>query len=233
MSRALPLLLLLASGFASQGCAPAVVVPDEERLRATRELEGRRRWLRVSLFVGPFFGDRDKALASDRPFGEIDLFETPGGKPIPPPPAEKVLPPATPVRIRDVEFPTPWLIARRAIMTPRYQTWVWLEVTGEPRPVILVLPGRTASYQDVVDELERVLATFDPSRDLQALSEGQRRAVEKKELLEGMGPGAAAMAWGPPERRILDRPAGKEQWIWPGGRRKAWFEDDRVVRFEK
>jgi hypothetical protein len=40
------------------------------------------------------------------------------------------------------------------------------------------------------------------------------------------------MAWGYPERRIVDRPAGKEQWIWPGGRRKAWLEDDRVVRFE-
>jgi len=232
MRRALLLLLLLASGLSFPGCSPVVVVPDEDRLRTTRELEGRRPWLRVSLFVGPFFGDREKALASDQPFPELELLETPGGQPIAPPPAEKVLPPGTPVLIRDVEFPTPWLIARRVIMTPRYQIWVRLEVPGEPRPVILVLPQRTASYQDVKDELERVLSTFDPSRDLQSLSAEQRRAVEHKELLEGMGPGAATMAWGYPERRIVDRPAGKEQWIWPGGRRKAWLEDDRVVRFE-
>jgi hypothetical protein len=232
MRHTLSLLLLLGSGLGSVGCTPAVVVPDADRLRVTRELEGRRRWLRVAVFLGPFFGDRDKELLSDQPFSEIELLETPGGQTIAPPKAERVLPPGTPVVVKNVEFPTPWLIAGRVLLTPRYHPWVWLEVPGQERPAILVLPQRVASFDDVRAELERYLATFDPSRDLQSLSEGQRRAVEHKELLEGMGPTAVAMAWGYPERRIVDRPAGKEQWVWPGGRRRAWLEDERLVRFE-
>jgi hypothetical protein len=232
MRPSLALLTLLAAALPSAGCTPAVVVPDAERLRVTRELEGRRRWLRVAVFVGPFFGDSRKALVSDQPFSELDLLETPGGQTIAPPQAERVLPPGTPVVIQRVEFPTPLLIAQRVLMTPRYHPWAWLEAPGEPRPLILVLPQRLASYEEVRVELERILATSDPTRDLQALSEGQRRAVEKKELLEGMGPAAVTMAWGYPERRVVDRPAGKEQWIWPGGRRKAWLEDERLVRFE-
>jgi hypothetical protein len=231
MRRALPWLLLLASA-PPLGCTPAVIIPDADRLKVARELDGRRRWLRVAVYLGPFFGDREEALISDQPFPELELLETPGGRTIAPPAPERTLPPGTPVVLRKVEFPTPMLMAQRVIMTPRHLPWAWLEVPGEPRPAILVLPAGMASFEDVRAELDRVLANFDPSRDLQALSEGQRRAVERKEILEGMGPAAITMAWGQPERRIVDRPAGKEQWIWRGGRRKAWLEDERVVRFE-
>lgn len=229
-----PLLaLLLAQAIASlTGCAPAVTVPDAERLRVTQELEGRTRWLRVSVFLGPFFGDAARALASDQPFAELELLETPGGRTIAPPKAERVLVPGTRLVIRSVEFATPWRIASRVLLTPRYHAWVWLEVPGEPRPVIVVLPQTVATYEDVRVELDRYLATFDPGPDLQALPEGQRRAVERKELAEGMGPQAVTMAWGYPEKRVLDRPAGKEMWLWPGGKRRAWLEDERLVRFE-
>jgi hypothetical protein len=105
-------------------------------------------------------------------------------------------------------------------------------VPGLTRPVVLVLPRSVARFEDVQAELDRILATADPTPELQALPEGQRRAVGRKELAEGMGPAAVAMAWGYPERRIIDRPSAKEQWVWPGGRRRAWFEDDRLVRFE-
>jgi len=233
MRRPLLALLLAASAAPSlPGCVPAVTVPDDERLRVTRELEGRTRWLRVAVFLGPFFGDASRALASDQPFAELELLETPAGRTISPPRAERVLAPGTRVVIRSVEFPTPWRIASRVLLTPRYHAWARLEVPGEPRPVILVLPQKVASFEEVRVELERYLATFDPGPDLLALTEGQRRAVERKELTEGMGPQAVAMAWGYPEKRVLDRPAGKELWTWPGGKRRAWLEDDRLVRFE-
>jgi len=226
------LMLLLMSGFPLGGCTPTVVVPDQDRLRVTQDIVGRQRWLQVALHVGPFFGDRSKLLASDQPFQEVELLETPGGRPIAPPRAERVLPPGTPVTIRDVEFPTPWLIARRVLMTPRYQPWLWLELAGEPRPIVVVLPQGLTGFEDVRVELDRYLSGHDNAADLAALPESQRRAVERKEVVEGMGPAAATMAWGYPEKRIVDRPAAREQWIWPGGRRKAWFEDDRLARFE-
>ncbi len=232
MRRPLLALLLAASAPSLSGCAPAVTVPDDERLRVTQELEGRTRWLRVAVFVGPFFGDASRALASDQPFSELDLLETPGGRTISPPRAERVLAPGTRVVIRTVEFPTPWRIASRVLLTPRYHAWAWLEVPGEPRPVIVVLPQTVSTYEEVRVELERYLGTFDPGPDLLALTDGQRKAVERKELTEGMGPQAVTMAWGYPEKRVLDRPAGKELWTWPGGKRRAWLEDERLVRFE-
>jgi hypothetical protein len=225
-------MLLLLSGFPLAGCTPAVVVPDQDRLRVTQELSGRKRWLAVSLNVGPFFADRARLLGSDQPFAELELLETPGGRTIAPPRPERVLPPGTPVTLREVEFPSPWLIARRVVMTPRYQPWLWLEVAGEPRPVVVVLPQGLASFEDVRVELDRYLSNHDNGADLAALPEPQRRAVERKEVVEGMGPAAVTMAWGYPEKRIVDRPAAREQWIWPGGRRKGWFEDDRLTRFE-
>jgi len=232
MRPALTQTLLLAAALQAAGCTPTAVVPDADRLRVTRELEGKRRWLKVALWVGPFFSDGSKALASDQPFGEIELLETPGGKTIVPPRAEKILPPGTPVVLKDVEFPGPWLIARRPVMSPRYHPWLWLEVAGEARPVLIVLPQTIASFDDVRVELDRYVSSSDTGPELQALSEVQRKAVERKDVTEGMGPGALVMAWGYPEKRIVDRPAGTEQWIWPTGRRKAWLEGDRLVRFE-
>jgi hypothetical protein len=224
--------LLLLSALPSPGCAPSVVVPDADRLRVTRELGGRQRWLKVAVNVGPFFGDGEKLLCSDQPFAELALLETPGGQTIAPPAAERILPPGTPLVLRGVEFPTPWGIARRVLMTPRYDPWALLELAGEARPLVLVLPRSVASFEEVQGELDRVLGTFDPTPDLLALSDGQRKAVARKEVTEGMGPQAVTMAWGYPEKRIVDRPSAREQWIWPGGKRKAWFEDERLVRFE-
>ncbi len=232
MRCATSVLLLAALGFHSSGCAAGAPVPDQDRLRVTQEIAGRKRWLKVALNVGPFFGDAGKLLASDQPFSELELLETPGGRPIAPPRAERVLPPGLPVTVREVEFPTPWLAARRVLMTPRTQAWVYLEVPGEARPAILVLPPTATTFEEVRLELERTLATFDTAPQLAALSDGQRRAVERKEPLEGMNGQAVTMAWGYPEKKIVDRPAGKEQWIWPGGKRRAWLEDDRLVRFE-
>lgn len=227
---ALPPFLLAAALLAA--CTPATIVPDQDRQRVSRELEGRRRWLQVALNVGPFFGDEKKALGSDQPFAEVDLLESPTGTPIAAPASDRILPPGLRVTLRDVEFPTAWSIARRPVFTPRYHAWAILEVPGEPRPVVLVLPQSVASFDDVQQELDRYLGTADPGPELLALPEPQRRAIARKEVLEGMGFQAATMAWGHPEKRIVDRPAGREQWIWPGGRRRAWFEEDRLVRFE-
>jgi hypothetical protein len=41
------------------------------------------------------------------------------------------------------------------------------------------------------------------------------------------------MAWGQPERKRIDRPARTEEWLWPEGKRRAFLEDGRLVRWQR
>lgn len=226
--------LLLAAALAPlAACAPRAVIPDSERERVHGQLAGAQRWLRVAVYAGPLWGDHTRVILSDQPLSELDLVLSPSGDAIAPPPAERILPPGTPVRIQDVEFPTGWTIARRVVMTPRYHPWAILEVRGDPRPHVIVLSQTAVSFEDVRDELDRILTKDDPSSLFSALPAEQRAAVMKKELVDGMGPRAVEMAWGLPEREKIDRPNGTEEWTWPGGKRRAFFQDERLVRWEK
>jgi hypothetical protein len=229
MRRSLSALALL---LAAAACTPRATVPDAERERASRELESQRRFVKVALWAGPFFGDTTKLLVSDSPFSELDLLQTSEGKTIAPPAPERVLLPGTPVRIEKVEFPTGWIIAKRVVMTPRYHPWVYLRVEGEARPAVAVLPQTLASSDDVKLELERILATNDPSAAFRALRDQDRAAIARKQPVEGMDARALEMAWGYPEKKVIDRPAATEEWSWAGGKRKAFFQDGKLVRWE-
>ncbi len=230
MRRALILTALLLP---LSACFPRAAVPDTERERVSRELAGQQRYLRVAAYAGPLWGDRGKVFVSELPPGEVDLVETAGRTPIAPPAAERVLPPGTPVRLRQVEFPTGWLIAQRVVMTPRYHPWAYLDVGGDPRPHVVVLSQTAASSEAIRGELERLLSVEDPGPVFSALPPEQREAILRKEPLEGMSARALEMAWGLPERKRIDRPAGTEEWTWPGAKRRAFLRDDRLERFER
>ncbi len=228
-------LLALASllALAVLACTPRVVIPDAERERVRSAFSGEQRWLRVACYAAPLWGDRSKVLLSDQPLDELDLVESAGGAPIAPPAAERIVPPGTMVRISDVEFPTGWVIAKRVVMSPRYHPWVLVEVPGDARPYVVVLSQTVASFDDVRDELDRILTKDDPAAALAALPDDQRAAVLKKTLVEGMSPRAVELSWGLPERKKIDRPTSTEEWWWPGDKRHASFQDDRLVRWEK
>ncbi|HEX9306873.1 MAG TPA: hypothetical protein VF894_05245 [Anaeromyxobacter sp.] len=214
-------------------CTPRGVIPDAERERVVSQLAGQPRWLRVAAYAAPLWGDRSKVLLTDTPLEELDLIETAGGAPVPPPAPEKILPPGTAVRIRAVEFPTGWIIAQRVVMTPRYHPWVLVDVPGESRTNVVVLSQTAVTFDEVRAEVDRLLSTDDPSALYAALPQEQRDAIRKKELLEGMAPRAVEMAWGLPERKRIDRPAATEEWTWPGGKRKAFLQDERLVRWQR
>lgn len=228
-----PALVAAAALAALTACAPRVVIPEEERLRVADELDGRTRYLRVAANAAPFFGDTSKYLLTDQPVEEVELLESTSGQKIPPPPGERVLPPGTRVRIRAIEFPTGWIIAKRIVMTPRYHPWAILDVAGDARPFVIVLPQEAVRLEDVNAELGRLLATDDPTPEYQALPRDEQEAIRRKDLVEGMSPRAVEMAWGQPEKRRIDRPAGTEDWSWPGARRSAHFKEDRLVRWEE
>lgn len=214
-------------------CTPRAVIPDEERLRVSEELEGQPRFLRVAVHVAPFFGDATRFLLTDQPVEELELLESVAGDKIPPPPAERVLPPGTRVRIRAVEFPSPWLIAKRIVMTPRYHPWALVEVQGDDRAYVIVLPQEAVRLEDVATDLGRLLSTDDPSADVSALPRDQQEAIRRKALVEGMTARAVELSWGQPEKRRIDRPAGTEDWTWPGARRTAHLKEDRLVKWEE
>jgi hypothetical protein len=215
------------------GCTPRAVVPDAERARVRQALDGQAMYLRVAVTVHPLFGDASKRLLLDAPASEVDLLRGGQDEILAPPPAERILPPGTPVRIVEVEFPTGLLIARRVVMSPRYHPWVYLAVAGEPRPCVLVLSQLAVTADDVLAEVDRYLAADDPGPALRALPAEQHDAVLRKELVDGMSVRAVEMAWGQPERRRIDRPNGTEAWSWPGGRRQAFFQDEKLVRWER
>jgi hypothetical protein len=227
------LLSLAAALVATSACTPRASIPDAERSRVRDELSGQQRYLRVAAYVAPFWGDRSKLLLTDRAPADLHLIETAAGVPIPPPAPDRVLAPGTAVRVREVEFPTGWLIAKRVVMTPRYNPWVYVELPGEARPLVVVLSQTAATYDDVRAELEQVLSVDDPGSLFRSLPEEHRAAIVKKEVADGMSPRAVEMAWGLPERRRIDRPAGTEEWTWPEAKRRAFFENERLVRWEK
>jgi len=234
LARSAALTVLCAlTALASAGCTPRVLMPELERTRARQALDGQLRFLRVAVTVHPFYGDTGKVLLLDAPPAEVDLLRGGGDEQLAPPAAERVLPPGTPVRIQEVEFPTGLLIARRVVMSPRYHPWVLLAIPGEPRPGVLVLSQASATADDVAAEVERVLATDDPSPVFRALPAEQHDAILRKDVVEGMTVRAVEMAWGLPELRRIDRPTGTETWSWPGGRRRANFQDEKLVKFER
>jgi len=119
------------------------------------------------------------------------------------------------------------------VMTPRYHPWAILEVAGDTRPHIIVLPQETVRLEEVEAELGRLLAVDDPTPEYQAFPRDQQEAIRRKDLVEGMSARAVEMAWGQPEKRRIDRPAGTEDWTWPDARRTAHLKEDRLVRWEE
>jgi hypothetical protein len=226
-------LLALALASPLLACTPRTIVPDAERARTRAALDGQQRWLRVAVTVHPLFGDTGKRLLLDAPPAEVDLLRGGQDELIAPPPAERVLPPGTPVRVEQVEFPTGFIIAGRVVMSPRYHPWVLLRVAGDARPHVLVLSQTVASADDALAEVDRVLAADDPSAAFAALPQEQREAILRKELTDGMSTRAVEMSWGLPEKKRIDRPARSEDWAWPGGKRRAAFADEKLVRWER
>lgn len=223
----LPLALLL-------GCAtPTIHVPPSEQLRAQRDLNGHQRYLRVAANVGPLWADTEKLLLTELPAKEIDLVETPTGQVIAPPPFERVLPPGTAVRVVELEFPDQWTLAKRVLATPRYHPWVYLQLAGEQRPLVAVLPQTAATAEAVRGDLDRLLTDDDPSAALAALPPEVREAVLRKDVREGMSGKAVEMAWGVPERKRIDRTNDTEEWIYPGNQRRVYLRGDRVEQIER
>jgi hypothetical protein len=237
---ALPsLALALAFAALSSGCATAVKqLPLEQRGSLERTLTGQERFLALSFYVTPFFGDSTLRLLTAWPPDEVRLLDSVAGRPINPGPVEAVLPAGSRARILKIEFPSALVQAGRVLLTPRSSTWVYLDVAlatdrvrpADTVPLVLVLGNTLGSEVEVLAELERSLSVRDLAPQLAQFSPQVREAIAKKATLPEMPTDAVLMAWGPPESRNITRDGEqrRETWVWPGGKRRLVIKDGRV-----
>jgi len=226
MRRALSLAAIAA---ALAACYPAPILTPDGREKVVRASARQPRYLRVAVYAGPFFGDDARVLLADRPASELVLSGAPPGAT---PVFDRVLPPGTPIFVDGVRFPTGSALWTRPEATPRFQPWVVGRTAAEERAVVLLLSARPATSEDLLAEMGRVLTADDPAPAYRALPEFQRSAILRKEVVEGMGREAVAMAWGYPDRIVVDDAGRSEEWSWSGGARRATFQDERLVRSE-
>lgn len=227
------LLALLAAA-----CASYATLPQEDRMALTRDLTGRRsdKFLRLSFYVSPFFGDTSKKLLSPVPPDEVRLLKQPSGEAIEPGPVERILPAGARVRITKVEFPTAVALPERPPYTPRTLPWIYLRALAEPEqvPLILVLRPEIRSSEEFLAELDRYLSDTDLDATYARWSQVVQHAVRTKTAVIDMPAEALEMAWGYPDRKQISfaDSAKHEEWVYSGERRKAYLADGRVVRLE-
>lgn len=220
------------------GCRSHTQLPLEERAALEQTLAGAEseRFLRISMHVTPFFGDASKRLLTPYPPEEVLLLNDTKGKTISPGPIEATLPAGARVRVRKVEFPTAWAVTERILYSPRTLPWIYLEVEGAPKgpPLVLVLPGNLKTREEFLAEVGRYLTAQDPAPQLAAFPEPVREAIRQKKSVVDMPAEALEFSWGYPEtvRRTLEGVLRKEEWIYPGGQRRAFLTDGRLVRVE-
>jgi hypothetical protein len=228
---------LILAALLLSGCVTAqVAVPPTQVADLERQLNGDERFLRVSMYQTPFFGDATRRLVSPVAPELVRLLQSPDGKAINPGAAERVFPAGTPVRIRKVEFPSAWVMTERVLYTPRTLVWVYLDVTGTPKnaaPMVLVLRPGLKTQDEFLAELERHLTREDPTKRLEAFSDLVREAVKTKAVVLDMPSEALEMAWGFPDSKRIDLVDNqrKETWRWGDGARTATVIDGKLAKF--
>jgi hypothetical protein len=231
-------LLAVCLGLAASSCASYTALAPEDRANLSRDLSGKDadKYLKLSFYVTPFFGDASKKLLSALPSDEVRMLDDTGGAPISPGTPESITSVGTRVRVQQIEFPTSWVVAGRVPYTPRTQPWVYLFVEGQPKEqvFILVLRPKIRTRDEFLAEVERYLTSEDPARTLSQWSPLVREAVKSKNALQDMPAEALEMAWGYPETKQItwDQQVKKEKWVYPGGKRVVYLVDGRISSVE-
>lgn len=229
---------ILCGALIAGGCVSYATIPLEDRRLLVRDLTTRHadKFLRLSFYVTPFFGDGSKKLLTTVPPEDVKLVNGPGGEPINPGPVETILRAGTRIRITRIEFPTAFALSDRPENTPRTQPWIYLHPVGRPNdaPLILVLRPEIRASEEFEAEVERYLSDADPSLTLSRWPETVQQAVRAKNAIIDMPAEALEMAWGYPEKKEVSfvNATKNEQWLYSGERRQAYLVDGRIVRLE-
>lgn len=190
------------------GCPSYAVIPDRDRARVDEKHTGALLFLRHSVYVGNFYDDDRYKLVHSRRFEELTYLQTIEGEPIPPPPAEGIIPAGTRVRVERIEWPAGDVVFRRPIYTPRYTTWIWLRVARErgsdvtlerDERHIMLLPAGIADGETFDLWFDAALSEEDPNPWLLSLPPDQQLAISQKYPVAGMSYDALTCAMGFPD----------------------------------
>jgi hypothetical protein len=201
--------VVVALAAAGAGCASYNVIPDDDRARIEEAHEGELLFVKQSLYAGRFYDDDRYRLVHPRRFEELTYLLNAEGEPIPPPPADEIIPAGTRVRIERIEWPDGDAVFRRPLYTPRYTTWIFLRVargTGTGVTMeraerhILLLPGGLSDEESFEQWFSAALTPTDPAPWLRSLSEVQQVAIAQKKPAKGMTYEALTAALGFPDR---------------------------------
>jgi|GEM_PF-501705 len=191
------------------GCASYNVIPDDARARIEEAHEGELLFVKQSLYAGRFYDDDRYRLVHPRRFEELTYLLNAEGEPVPPAPADEIIPAGTRVRIERIEWPDGDAVFRRPLYTPRYTTWIFLRVargTGAGVTMeraerhILLLPGGLSDEESFEQWFSAALSPTDPTPWLRSLSEVQQVAIAQKKPAKGMTYEALTAALGFPDR---------------------------------
>jgi hypothetical protein len=213
---------------------PSVAMPVEQRAGLERQLAGEDRFLKISMFATPLFGDTSKRLLTTVPPEEVRLIDSTDHKPMNPGNIESLFPAGTRVRLKKVEFPSPWTLTSRVLLTPRTETWLYVDIEGTAKnapPYIWVVRSTVQDDREFLAHLERYFSVEDPRVLLASFGDTIREAITRKQAVLDMSTQALEMSWGYPETKTVTFVADKrqERWTWPGGKRSAILEEGRVT----
>lgn len=225
--------LTLFAALTLSACRGHTRLPELEQTRARKKLMGQRRQLSGSLYTGKFYRDSRYGMLSHIPPQDLDLLRDPKGERIEAPEATGIVSAGTLVTIQKVEFATAGNVTGRSLMTPRYFTWVYVDVPGLKKPQIIVVRDNPNTHEAFMKSLSRWLTEEDVAKKVAELPEPLRLAVENKRLMKGMPAEAARLSWGPPMQNSQSFEGGMKVNTWKyEGERGVLVRDDVVEDWE-
>lgn len=195
------------------GCPSYSIIPDGDRHQIEGDHTGQLLFFRQSMYVGQFYDDDRLRLVHGRRFEELTYLQTVEGDPIPPRPAEGIIPAGTRVRVERIEWPTGEVVFRRPLYTPRYTTWLVLRVAADRGPEVtvereqrhvLLLPAGIVDSDSFELWFDASLSAEDPNPWLLSLPEEQQHAIALKRAIAGMDYDALTAAMGFPDSITRD-----------------------------
>ncbi len=233
-------LLLIVAVTVLSACPSYTLVAAGARASIDEAHTGELLYLKQSMYAGRFYDDDRYRLVHPRRFEELTYLLTAEGDPIPPPPAEEIIPAGTRVRVEKIEWPDGDAVFRRPLYTPRYTTWVFLRVARErgsdttierSERHILLLPAGIADQETFDQWFTASLSAEDNNPALLALPEEQQQGVAQKKPSTGMSYQTLTAALGFPDRLAREEQDGHVVEVAVYGATSVVLTDGVVQRF--
>ena len=211
-------------------CASQTKLSPQIRARIQQDYVGSTIELRQSCYYGDLYDENEVWLLSSYPFEKTYHIVDLDGAPIHPKGERGIMPAGTKFKVVAIDFPTPGVLAKRMLTSPRYNPWVYLEVTDpqtkldlSKKHFVVTLPMEMKTEAEAKKSLEAIFAApGDMGRWLGRLRPSVRVAVEHKNIQKGMNKNEMHAALGAPHYWFKGRVEGKIVRI-------AWYPTHEVA----